>query len=146
MFSRINSYLSSIHGKCMLFGMLLAWLPIVLAGPAMAWDFSLRNVGSFGRRVVETIETLAGIKQGLDSNVRALGQDAKNLVGDADNLIEIKNKLGDLAQQTQSQINEINALVEVVEGHLKNTEENIAKTARNVARIDEVRSALQGRR
>ena len=145
MFKQMNNWFRSIDGRSFFLGLLVAWLPLALAGPVCAWDFNLRRIGSMGRRVVTTIETLAGIKRGLDENVSKLKGNAKNLIGDADNLLQIKNKLTELAEKTQLQITQINELVGTVETHLKETQEDIKSTAKNVAKIDEVRRSLQGK-
>jgi len=146
MVTRLHAWLRSIDGRSFLLGVLVAWLPLALAAPVGAWDLNLRSIGSLtnlGKKVIGVVDSLAGIKTGLDSDVQNLTGDAKQLFGDASNLLEIKNKLTELADKTQAQITEINSLVGTVESHLKKTQDDITSTAKNVARIDEVRKTLQ---
>jgi len=144
MFSKIKSKLSSIHGKSFILGLIVAWIPFLIASPLGAWDW--RQITSVGKSLLSTVETLAGIKSGLDQNVSDLRGDASNLIDDAGNLLEIKQKLMTLAEETQSQIASINSLVGVVENHLKDTENHISETAKNVGKIDDVRKSLSTRK
>ena len=144
MFNRIKSILKSVHGRSFVLGLIVAWLPFVMAAPLGAWDW--RQITNVGKQLVSSIEALTGIKRGLDQNVRHLRGDAANLIDDAGNLIEIKQKLMTLAEETQNQITAINTIVEGVETHLKDTEGHISDTAKNVAKIDEVRRSLSSKR
>ena len=144
MFNRIRTRLSSVHGRSFVLGLIVAWLPFVVAAPLGAWDW--RQITNVGKQLVSSIEDLTGIKRGLDQNVHDLRGDASNLVNDAGNLMEIKQKLMKLAEETQSQITAINTIVEGVEEHLKDTEGHISDTAKNVAKIDEVRRSLSSKK
>ena len=140
MFNTITSKIKSVHGRSFVLGLIVAWLPFVLAAPLGAWDW--RQITNVGKQLISSIEALTGIKRGLDRNVRDLRGDAANLIDDAGNLMEIKQKLMTLAQETQDQITAINTIVEGVESHLKDTEGHITDTAKNVAKIDDVRRSL----
>lgn len=114
-------------------GALLAAGPLLVIEPAEAFDLT---------GVAKSVTRLASIKKNLDGDVKALTADAKTLIGDKDKLLLIKDQLLKLANDTKTQIDGISALVGVVEGHLKQTQANIATTATHVGEIDVVRKSL----
>lgn len=118
--------------SCLL-GALIAAAPLLLVEPAGAFDLG---------GITKSVTRLASIKKNLDGDVKDLTADAKILISDKDKLLLIKDQLMKLASDTRSQIDGISALVGVVEGHLKQTQTNIAETSAHVGEIDAVRKAL----
>jgi len=60
-----------------------------------------------------------------------------------DTLIQIKNQLLKLADETQKQIGDINATVKIVEQNLVKTEKDITSTSKHVQDIDKAKKILQ---
>jgi hypothetical protein len=98
---------------------------------------------NFGE-IASSVQKLVKIKKNLDGDVKALTADAKTLFGDKDTMLQIKDQLIRLATETRAQIDQVQTLVGVVEGHIKQTQADIAKTDTHVKEIDAVRKALEG--
>ena len=124
-----------IHLKSFVIGAALAGTVVFFSGPkdAEAIDFGA---------MAQAASKLLKIKKNLDNDVKALAKDATVLFDDKDDLVTIKEQLLRLATETRTQIDSINKLVVEVEGHIKTTQADIAKTKKHVDEIDDVRKAL----
>lgn len=131
----VPSFLRKVQWKSFAAGAVLAVFSLGCVQTAGAFDFAA---------AANSVANLVKIKKNLDGDVKSLSGDAKTLYGDKDNLLQIKDQLIKLSTETQAQIESINKLVGTVEGHVKTTQGDIAKTSQHVNEIDDVRKALQG--
>jgi len=130
----ISSLFSGIQWKSFIAGGVITTLSLGCVQTAGAFDFAA---------AANSVANLMKIKKNLDGDVKSLTGDAKTLYGDKDNLLAIKDQLLKLSTETQAQIESINKLVGTVEGHVKTTQGDIAKTSEHVNEIDDVRKALE---
>lgn len=128
--------------KSLIIGALVAFLMVSLWRGEQAEAINLKNMGNIGNKIKSSITGLASIKKNLDNDIKRLKQDAKVLMADKNNLLAIKNQLVTLANQTKAQIDSIQKLVGVVEGHIKITQKDIQTTAGHVGQVDKIRKDL----
>lgn len=124
----------NLHLKSCLVGAVAA--TVLVGASESAFGFNLAGIA-------QAASNLVRIKKNLDGDVRSLSGDAHTLYSDKENLLQIKNQLVKLSTETQAQIESINKLVGTVEGHVKTTQADIAKTSNHVREIDDVRKAIE---
>tara|TARA_B100001094_G_C18159117_1_gene788229 strand:- start:1146 stop:1562 length:417 start_codon:yes stop_codon:yes gene_type:complete len=134
--------LAKVHLKSLFFGISLTLIFNMIGNSYDAAAIDLKSVGNIGKKIKTSIIQLGSVKKNLDSDIKKLKKDAKILMGDKDKLMAIKNQLVALAKQTKSQIDSIQKLVGVVEGHIKTTQTDIQTTAGHVYQVDQIRKDL----